>query len=135
MVKEEIRSQGVSLVIAPRADLPPMMGDRVGLQQVVLNLVMNALEAMGAVAEGARILTIEVGWHGRHALRVAVRDSGTGVTDDDRDRIFDAFHTTKPLGIGMGLTISRSIVEAHGGRLWASPNDGPGTTFQFTLPV
>jgi PAS domain S-box-containing protein len=135
MVKEEIRSQSVSLVIAPRADLPPMMGDRVGLQQVVLNLVMNALEAMGAVAEGARILTIEVGWHGRHALRVAVRDSGTGVTDDDRDRIFDAFHTTKPLGIGMGLTISRSIVEAHGGRLWASPNDGPGTTFQFTLPV
>jgi len=135
MVKEEIRSQGVALVIAARPDLPPMMGDRIELQQVVLNLVMNALEAMGTVAEGTRMLAIEVGWDGRHALRVAVRDSGTGVPDDDRDRIFDAFHTTKPLGIGMGLTISRSIVETHGGRLWASPNDGPGTTFQFTLPV
>ena len=135
IVKGEIRSQGVCLVIAPAADLPTMIGDRIELHQVVLNLVMNALEAMGPVAEGARTLTIEVGRHGRHALRVAVGDSGIGLTGDDPDRIFDPFYTTKLHGLGMGLTISRSIVEAHGGRLWASPHDGPGSTFQFTLPV
>jgi signal transduction histidine kinase len=94
---------------------------------------MNAVEAMERTTE--RKLAVGVDACGAGALRVWVRDSGTGLDPARRDRIFDAFYTTKPNGMGMGLAISRSIVEAHGGRLWATPNDGPGETFQFTLPV
>jgi hypothetical protein len=109
------------------------MGDRVQLQQVVVNLILNAIEAMATVEDRARDLVITTQRGEGDEIRVAVRDSGIGFDPLNVERIFDAFHTTKPGGLGMGLSISRSIVESHGGRLWAESNDGPGATFQFTL--
>jgi PAS domain S-box-containing protein len=135
IVQGEISVQGVSVAVRPGIGLPAVSADRIQLQQVVLNLVVNAIEAMSPVPARARTLGIEAGRHGTDALRVAVRDSGVGITSAHRDRIFDAFYTTKPHGMGMGLAISRSIIEAHGGRLWATANDGPGSTFQFTVPL
>jgi signal transduction histidine kinase len=135
MVQGEIKSQGVTLRIAPPHGLPPAVVDRIQLQRIVLNLVMNATEAMSAVTGRARTLTSKTARHGADALCVAVRDAGSGLSLDGQDRLFEAFHTTKPHGMGLGLAISRSIVEAHGGQLWATPNDSPGATFQFTLPV
>lgn len=110
-------------------------GDRVQLQQVVLNLVLNAVEAIDLVQEGPRELSItsERG-HGRGVL-VAVRDTGPGVDRENLERVFDAFHTTKSRGVGMGLAISRSIIDAHGGRLWVESNKPRGATFQFSLPM
>jgi PAS domain S-box-containing protein len=135
MVQAQVRNQGVSLRIAPAEHLPPVAADRIQLQQVILNLVMNALDAMSATRDRARILQIEVHHHDADALRVAVCDSGAGLVPGQRDRVFDAFHTTKPHGMGMGLAISRSIVESHGGSLWATPNQDHGETFHFTLPI
>ena len=114
------------------ANLPPVMGDRVQIQQVALNLMLNAIEAMRMVEEHERDLVISTQSEGDE-IRVVVRDAGIGFDPLSVDRIFDAFHTTKPGGLGMGLSISRSIVESHGGRLWASPNQGRGVTFQFSL--
>ncbi|HMJ84433.1 MAG TPA: PAS domain S-box protein, partial [Vicinamibacterales bacterium] len=113
-------------------DLPRVLGDPVQLQQVVLNLLLNGLDAMHAVM-GPRELVIRTQREASDGVRVAVQDSGSGIDPQLADRVFDAFYTTKSSGMGMGLSISRSIVEQHGGRLWAEPNDGPGTTFQFTL--
>ncbi|MNT77680.1 Sensor protein FixL [compost metagenome] len=96
---------------------------------------MNAIDAMSSVSGREPVLEIEADQIGPDTVRVTVRDSGGGLEPQDRLRIFDAFYTTKPEGLGMGLAISSSIVEAHGGRLWATPNDGPGETFQFTLPI
>jgi signal transduction histidine kinase len=115
------------------ADLPPIMGDRVQLQQVVVNLILNAIEAMSTVEDRERDLVIKTQRGEGDEVRVAVQDSGIGLDPKNVERIFDAFHTTKPGGLGMGLSISRSIVERHGGRLWAVSNDGPGSTFRFTL--
>jgi signal transduction histidine kinase len=109
------------------------MGDRVQLQQVVLNLVLNGIEAMSAVADRPRELVIATERDEAERVRVAVRDSGIGLDPENVNRIFDAFYTTKRGGMGMGLSISRSIIENHGGRLWAESNDGPGTTFVFTV--
>jgi signal transduction histidine kinase len=105
----------------------------VQLQQVILNLVMNGIEAMSAVTDRSRDLLIRSRQHESDKVLVAVRDSGIGLDPESMERIFDAFYTTKSEGLGMGLAISRSIVENHGGRLWAVANDGPGATFQFTL--
>jgi PAS domain S-box-containing protein len=116
-------------------DLPPVLGDRVQLQQVVLNLVMNGIEAMTAVSDRPRQLLISSDRSEPGKVQVVVKDCGIGLDLQSKDRLFDAFYTTKPEGMGMGLSISRSIVEAHGGRLWAAPNTGPGATFQFTLPT
>lgn len=113
--------------------LPRVMGDRIQLQQVVLNLTMNAIEAMQGVS--SRTLRMMSGITERGEVLVAVRDSGSGLYTASLDHVFEAFYTTKADGVGMGLSISRTIVEAHGGRLWASANDGPGATFQFTLPT
>jgi C4-dicarboxylate-specific signal transduction histidine kinase len=113
--------------------LPRVIGDRVQLQQVVLNLLLNGLDAMHEVLDRPRELVIRTEAEATDRVRVAVRDSGSGIDPQLATRIFDAFYTTKPAGMGMGLSISRSIVEQHGGRLWAVPNDGPGTTFQFTV--
>ena len=135
LVQAEARTHGVSILHTPAHDLPSALADRVQLQQVILNLVMNALEAMSTVTGAPRVVEIGASKHESEAVLVAVRDSGVGLDPRNRDRIFDAFHTTKPEGMGMGLAISRSIIEAHGGRLWATPNDGPGETFQFTLPI
>ncbi len=118
-------------------DLPSVSGDRVQLQQVLLNLVMNGMEAMNTVEESKRVLTICGRLETRDGMRAAslrVQDSGTGFKPEEMDRLFEAFYTTKPQGMGMGLAISRSIIEAHGGRLWAEPNQGPGATFLISLP-
>jgi C4-dicarboxylate-specific signal transduction histidine kinase len=118
-------------------DLPSVSGDRVQLQQVLLNLVMNGMEAMNTVEESKRVLTICGRLETRGGMRAAslrVQDSGTGFKPEEMDRLFEAFYTTKPQGMGMGLAISRSIIEAHGGRLWAEPNQGPGATFLISLP-
>jgi signal transduction histidine kinase len=108
-------------------------GDRVQLQQVLLNLVLNAVEAMGSVEAGARKLLISTEQDRTGAL-VAVRDSGPGIDPTHLKRVFKAFYTTKSGGTGMGLSICRSIIDAHGGRLWAEANEPQGAVFQFTLP-
>ena len=113
--------------------LPRVLGDRVQLQQVVLNLLMNGLEAMHAVVSRPRELVIRTTRESNNRIRVAVQDSGPGIDPQLMSRMFDAFFTTKPGGLGMGLSISRSIVEQHGGRLCLVPNDGPGTTVQFVI--
>jgi PAS domain S-box-containing protein len=118
-------------------DLPQVAGDRVQLQQVLLNLVMNGVEAMSGVQDERLILTIGVQRDelaGRPAIRITVRDLGCGFRPEDSERLFESFYTTKSHGMGLGLWISRSIVEAHGGRLWATLNDGPGATFSCALP-
>jgi PAS domain S-box-containing protein len=114
-------------------NLPHVLGDRVQLQQVVLNLLLNGLDAMHAVVGRPRELAISTQKESSERVRVAVKDSGSGIDPQLANRMFEAFYTTKRSGIGMGLSISRTIVEQHGGRLWAVPNDGPGTTFHFTV--
>jgi hypothetical protein len=114
--------------------LCPVHGDRVQLQQVVLNLLLNAVEAMGSVEGAPRELLISTEQDHTGVL-VAVRDSGPGIDPSHLERVFDAFYTTKSSGTGMGLSICRSIIDAHGGRLWAEANEPRGTVFQFTLPA
>jgi PAS domain S-box-containing protein len=133
LTQSELRRNSLALRTELAADLPPVMGDRVQLQQVVVNLILNAIEAMARVEGRARDLLITTQRGQGDEIRVAVRDSGIGLDPLNVERIFDPFHTTKPGGLGMGLSISRSIVKSHGGRLWAESNDGPGATFQFTL--
>ena len=133
LTQSEVRRNKVALRMELAADLPSVMGDRVQLQQVVVNLILNAIEAMSTVEDRARDLVIRTQRGEGDEVRVAVQDSGIGLDPKNVERIFDAFHTTKPDGLGMGLSISRSIVERHGGRLWAVSNDGPGATFRFTL--
>lgn len=112
--------------------IAPIYGDRIQMQQVMLNLILNAVEAMAAV-NGHRHLRISTQAHSPGGVLVAVSDRGTGL-GGEADRLFEAFYTTKPSGMGMGLSICRTIVESHSGRIWAAPNDGGGATFQFTLP-
>jgi signal transduction histidine kinase len=134
LVRREVMSGGVSVQLALAPTLPPVLGDRVQLQQVIINLVINGIQAMAPIVDRSRDLTIETRWLGdAEQVLVAVRDSGIGIDTDTANRLFDAFFTTKNGGLGMGLSICRSIVEAHGGRVWASSNDGRGATFQFTL--
>jgi signal transduction histidine kinase len=97
--------------------------------------MMNAIDAMRSVSDRARVVKIGISRHGSGMLCISVCDSGIGLHPAQRERIFEAFYTSKPDGMGMGLAISRSIVESHGGRLWATPNVGPGATFQFVLPL
>jgi signal transduction histidine kinase len=108
--------------------LPPVQGDRVQLQQVVLNLIVNAVEAMGGSGDDARDLLITTEPDEANGVRVAVRDSGPGLSQESLTRLFDAFYTTKTDGMGMGLSICRSIVEAHGGRVWTTANQPHGTS-------
>jgi signal transduction histidine kinase len=114
--------------------LPLIEGDRVQLQQVNLNLIMNAVEAMSGASDGTRELLVS-SRNEPDAVLVGVRDSGPRLAPETLDHVFDAFYTTKPGGLGMGLSICRSIIEAHGGRLWASANLPRGASFQFALPV
>jgi len=114
--------------------LPQVQGTLVQIQQVLLNLIVNALEAMGADDEGPKELLISTGKVEPGGALVAVRDSGPGLEALMLERVFESFYTTKPTGFGLGLSICRSIIEAHGGRLWASKNQRRGATFQFTLP-
>jgi PAS domain S-box-containing protein len=114
--------------------LPPVTGDRVQLQQVILNLLLNGLEAMGGIEDRPRNLVIRTEQEGEDRVRLTVQDSGTGFDPHSADRLFEAFYTTKTGGMGIGLSVSRSIIESHQGRLWASPNDGPGAAFSFSIP-
>ena len=131
----ELRRNGASLRTEMPGNLPPVVVDRVLLQQVILNLIMNAVEAMRAVSDRVRVLRIRTEEQPSGSIVVLVQDSGVGIDPKHSSRMFEPFYTTKVEGIGMGLTISRSIIEAHGGRLWAVANDGPGSTFCFTLPI
>jgi signal transduction histidine kinase len=116
------------------ADLPHVLGDRVQLQQVLMNLMMNSVDAMKDV-DGTRELTIQSQRGEEGQVLISVSDTGVGLPPQQGDKIFNAFFTTKTHGTGMGLRISRSIIESHGGRLWATANAGPGATLQFTLPA
>jgi PAS domain S-box-containing protein len=133
LTRGEVEKSNVSVSTALAGKLPPVFGDRIQLQQVVLNLVVNAIEAMSAEYEQRRELWINSKAEGAGIL-VSVSDSGPGIDPEHADHLFDAFHTTKPDGIGMGLAICRSIIEAHDGRLWVSPNTPRGAVFQFSLP-
>jgi signal transduction histidine kinase len=115
-------------------DIPIVTGDRIQLQQVILNLLRNAADAMVDVHDRPRQLLIKTGREDGNRVRLTVRDAGTGLPPQNLDSLFEAFYTTKSGGMGIGLFVSRSIVERHEGRLWAEPNDGPGATFSFSLP-
>jgi signal transduction histidine kinase len=128
-------AQGVSFRVESAVGLPAVIANPVQLQQVMINLVANGLEAMLDVNPRRRVLAVHAKKHGTDAVLVRIRDSGKGLDPQQRQRIFEPFYTTKSEGMGMGLTVSRTIVEAHGGRLWASANDEFGETFQFTLPI
>jgi signal transduction histidine kinase len=134
LVGDEAKRHGVSIQTQFAGDLAPVAGDRVQVQQVVLNLVMNGIDAMSGVGGRARELVITTRNLDPDQVQVTVDDAGTGLDPSAMDKIFDPFYTTKPGGMGMGLSISRSILQAHGGRLWATAKDGPGTMFHFTLP-
>jgi signal transduction histidine kinase len=115
--------------------LPSVTGDRIQLQQVILNLVRNASDAMATVEDRPRRLLIRTEDEDGDRVRVTVRDTGVGVDPQNLNKLLDAFYTTKSEGMGIGLSVSRSIIERHHGRLWAEPNDGPGATFSFSIPV
>jgi signal transduction histidine kinase len=132
-VRGEVTNNGVSVQTRFGFDLPPIQADRVQLQQVILNLILNAVEAMSSVDE-ARELLISTEQSQADGVLVSVGDTGPGVDPGNFERIFDSFFTTKSMGMGLGLSICRSIIEAHGGRLWASANVPRGAVFQFTLP-
>ena len=135
LTRSEAFKNGVSVRTQFAEDLPPIQADRVQLQQVVLNLIVNAIEAMAAVGEGGRELLISTGRDASDGVHVTLRDSGPGLDPKNVERLFEAFYTTKPTGMGMGLAICRSIIEAHGGRMWAGANEPRGAVFQFTLPL
>jgi PAS domain S-box-containing protein len=135
LVQHELFSHRVALRLELAPALPPVLADRIQLQQVILNLVINGIEAMQPVTDRPRELVIRTRQDETDQVLVTVSDCGVGVAAEDVDRLFDAFFTTKSDGMGMGLSICRSIVDAHGGRLSASGNTGPGATFQFTLPL
>jgi len=133
LAQNEAQRNRVSLQRQLKHDLPRVRGDRVQLQQVVLNLIMNGLEAIARSKDGARELTVSSDVDQTNNVVIAVRDSGEGLDSANVDHVFDAFYTTKPEGMGMGLAISRTIIESHGGRLWAGPNSPKGAVFQFSL--
>jgi PAS domain S-box-containing protein len=135
LVLPEARSRQVALRIEAVAAPLRVMADRVQLQQVILNLVMNAIDSLSAVTERLRTVEIWTRAAGEQEVLVAVRDCGVGLDPASRDRVFDPFYTTKEQGLGMGLAVCRTIIEAHGGHIWATANEGPGETFCFTLPV
>jgi C4-dicarboxylate-specific signal transduction histidine kinase len=135
MIDPEARRHRVAVWTDLAAGLPLVRGDRLQVQQVLLNLVMNSIEAMQAVTDRPRELRIRTQPHESDTVLVTVQDTGIGLDPQGMARLFESFYTTKPEGMGLGLSISRTIIEAHGGRLWATPHDGPGATFQFTLPA
>jgi PAS domain S-box-containing protein len=134
LIGREFAKNGVSVETQLVESLPAIQGDRVQLQQVILNLLINAIEAMSAMSEGSRELVISTARTDSGVL-VAVRDSGPGLAPESTERLFESFYTTKPGGLGMGLSICRSIIEAHQGRVWAGANTPQGAVFQFTLPT
>jgi signal transduction histidine kinase len=134
LVQRELFSHRVSPRMELAPALPVVLADRVQLQQVIINLVINGIEAMQAVTDRPRELVLRSHQDDAHRVLVTVTDCGVGISSENADRLFDAFFTTKSAGMGMGLSVCRSIIEAHGGRLWAEPNLPQGATFHFTLP-
>jgi signal transduction histidine kinase len=132
LLRSEAGKRGVTLEIDLETGLPPIMADRVQIQQVLMNLCLNGLDAMNSLTDRPRTLSLRTRGHDPGAIRVEIQDSGVGLREPDR--IFEAFFTTKENGMGMGLPISRSIIELHNGRLWPQTGNAPGTTFCFTLP-
>jgi C4-dicarboxylate-specific signal transduction histidine kinase len=135
LVRNEVQRNGVALGTQFSEQLPAVLADRVQLQQVILNLVMNGIEALSGSRDGPRELLIRSEAHPPRSISVSVQDSGPGIDPKSFDHLFEAFYTTKPQGLGMGLAISRSLIEAHGGRLRATANAPRGAIFQFTLPI
>jgi C4-dicarboxylate-specific signal transduction histidine kinase len=135
LTDSEVHRHRVTLQTDLSRDMPLVPADRIQLQQVLLNLIANAIEAMSGLDDRPRELTVATGGSNSNDVFVEVRDSGLGLDPASLDRLFDSFYTTKRDGIGMGLAISRSIVESHGGKLWATPNQPHGAVFRFTLPV
>jgi FixJ family two-component response regulator len=135
LARSEVLEKGVTVRLSLVDGLSPVQGDRVQLQQVVLNLILNAVQAMSSVDDAPRELSISTQTTGAHEVLVAVRDSGPGIDPEHLERVFDSFYTTKPTGMGLGLSICRSIVDAHGGQLWAEANEPRGVAFQFTVPA
>jgi signal transduction histidine kinase len=135
LTRSEMERNGVSLRTRLLSELSPVAGDRIQLQQLILNLLVNAIDAMKEFDERPRELLVRSHRHEVDSVLIAVHDSGPGLGSESLSRVFDAFYTTKPDGMGMGLAISRSITEAHGGRLWATHNAPNGAIFQFTLPA
>jgi PAS domain S-box-containing protein len=135
MVDDALQRNQITLQTGLSPGLPVVTADRVQVQQVILNLINNAIEAMREEADGRRELTVNSGWDDETALFVEVRDTGAGIDPDHIDQLFQAFHTTKSGGMGLGLAISRSIIKAHGGQIWAAPNQPRGAVFRFTLPI
>jgi len=133
--RTELDRQRVAIRTELSEGLPAVLGDRVQLQQVIVNLILNARDAMAEVAETSAELTVGSRREASGGVLVEVKDRGRGIDQAQAERIFEAFFSTKPTGLGMGLSVSRSIVEMHGGRIWATPNDGPGATMRFTLPA
>ena len=134
LVQQEVLSHRVSLRLDLAPTLPAVLGDRVQLQQVIINLIVNGMEAMAPVTDRPRELLVRSQRDDSGQVLVAVEDAGVGIDSENANKLFNAFFTTKPSGMGMGLSICRSIIENHGGTLWASSNAGPGATFQFVLP-
>jgi signal transduction histidine kinase len=132
LMRSEAEKRRVNLEIDLEAGLPATLGDRVQIQQVLVNLCINGMDAMDSVVERRRTLTLRTRLHDSVAVRVEVQDSGIGL--HHADRVFESFFTTKQHGMGLGLPISRSIIELHHGHLWPQSSDAPGTTFCFTLP-
>jgi signal transduction histidine kinase len=135
LTQGELRKHEVVADVELTALMPMILGDRVQLQQVILNLILNSIEAMIVVQDRPRALRVKSELNGADEIQVSLHDAGTGLDPSSADRIFDAFFTTKPSGIGMGLSICRSIVEAHGGRICALPGVPYGAIFQFSLPT
>ena len=135
LTRGEAEKNGVSVRMDLAEGLPLTQGDRVQLQQVILNLIINGIEAMAAAGEASRDLLISTSRDDTGAMLVSVADTGPGLTAEAPKQLFAAFYTTKPRGLGLGLSICRSIIEAHDGRLWASANEPRGAVFQFTLPA
>jgi PAS domain S-box-containing protein len=134
LLQSELQRSRVILRAALSDEIPPVTGDRVQLQQVILNLLRNASEAMTGIDDRPRQLVIRTERDDDDRVRLSVQDAGVGFKPQDEDRLFDAFYTTKSGGMGIGLSVSRTIIESHHGRLWATPNDGPGATFSFSIP-
>jgi signal transduction histidine kinase len=134
LLLSELQRNSVVLRLELADDIPLVAGDRVQLQQVILNLLRNALDAMSGVDDRLRLLLIRTKRDDGDQVRLTVEDTGVGFDPQVADRLFKAFYTTKNTGMGIGLSVCRSIIESHRGRLWATPNDGPGATFSFSIP-
>ena len=135
LVRVDAATRQVKVDLEVPGDLPPVEGDRVHLQQVLLNLILNGMDALNGAAAEDRRVSVAVACNGARTVEVAVSDSGTGIPAETLAQIFNPFFTTKPTGMGMGLAISRTIIEAHGGRIWAENRHGGGAAFRFTLPI